>query len=299
MRQRKAFFKAFFITFAVMAAFGILMLSKVPDLSKPKQNTSSNPNKAFEYIPTEEDKFTVLLSITAKPDASPYAYFLLNFDGVQRRLNILRLPKQTLLSKEGESKIILSEQFEKGASPLAARAISRYFGCEVSRYIAVDNSNLHSLFSLFNPTEIELSQNLSQIEPDRDIYIKLDKGRQLVSASGMLDLIATTAWQGGQAQTLFESANALAAFLNQNSGEIFKSSSCKLENFVLNHTANNFSVMDFEKRRELISYILSTQNSARAVTVHGENANADTEFLIDSVSFAQTVKMLKKTVEKG
>ena len=298
MNKRKAFFKAFFITFAVMAAFGVLALAEVPDLSKPKQNTSSSLNKAFEYIPTAEDKFTVLLSITARPDASPYAYFLLNFDAMQRRLNILRLPQQTLLSKEGESKIILSEQFEKGASLLAVRAVSNYFGCEVSRYIAIDNSNLHSLFSLFDPTEIELSQNLSQIEPDMDIYIKLDKGRQLVSASAMLDLIAATAWQGGQAQMLFESANALAVFFNQNSDEIFKSSDCRLQNFILNHTANNFSVMDFEKRRELISYILSAQNGARAVVLHGENANADTEFLIDSVSFAQTVKMLKKTVEK-
>jgi len=294
VRQRKAFFKAFFITFAVMAVFAVLLLSEVPDLSKPKQNTSSTPPQTFEYVPSANDKFTVLLSLTLKPDAAPYAYFLLNFDGMQRKLNILRLPEQTLLSKEGESKIILSEQFKSGASALAVRAISRYFDCDVSRYIAIDNSNLHALFSLFDPTEIELSQSISQIEPDRDIYIKLDKGRQLVSASGMLDLIAATAWQGGQAQTLFESANAIAAFLNQNGNEIFKSSSCKLEDFVLNHTVNNFSVMDFEKRRELICYILSSQNGARAVTLHGENANADTEFRIDSSSFAQTVKMLDK-----
>ena len=191
----------------------------------------------------------------------------------------------------------MSEQFKKGASPLAARALSKYFDCDITRYIAIDNDNLHALFSLFDPTEIELSQSLSQIDRQNEIYIKLDKGRQLLSASSMIDLIAATNWQGGQTQALFESANALAAFLSQNGGEIFKNNECRLERFILNHTANNFSVMDFEKRRELISYILSSKNAAKSHVIYGQNKNADTEFVISEESFDKTRKMLKKTVE--
>lgn len=297
MSRTKAFFKAFFITLAIMSAAAILMLSEIPDLSAPKKNTSGGDLQDRVYTPTAEDKFTLLLTLTKAHDTPPYAYFLLNFDGMQQRLNILRLPAQTVLSQNGESKVILSEQYKKGASPLAARAVSKYFGGEVSRYITVDNSNLHSLFSLFDPTEIEISQNLYEIDRKNEIYIKIDRGRQLLSAFGMVDLIAATSWEGGQKQALYESARTLAVFLNQNGDEIFKSSSCKLEKFVLNHTTNNFSVMDFEKRRELVCYILSSKTAAQSVTIDGENKSADTEFHLTKESFEKIQKMLKKGVE--
>lgn len=294
MNKTKLFLKAFAITFAIMTAVGLLVLADVPDLSAPKQNTSSR-EQAFKFTPTSEDNFTVLLSLTTRPDASPYAYFLLNFNGMERSLNITRLPAQTLLSRDGESKVILSEQFEKGASPLALKAISQYFDCNVTRYIAVDNSNLTSLFLLFDPTEITIPQNLSQIDEKNEIYIKIDKGRQLLSASSMVDFIAATNWQGGQTQTLFESANALAAFLNQNGDAVFKNSGCSLEKFILNRTVNNFSVVDFEKRRELIRYILSSKTAAESYVVYGESRNADTEFVINEQSFLELQKMLKNS----
>ncbi len=296
MQNKKLFFKAFAITFAIMTAVGLLVLSDVPDLSKPKQNTSSR-TQGFNYTPSVDDNFTVLLTLATKPDKSPYAYFLLNFNGIERRLNITRLPAQTLLSRDGERKIILSEQFEKGASPLALRALSQYFDCDVTRYIAVDNSNLTSLFLLFDPTEISVPQDLSQIDEKNEIYIKIDKGRQLLSASSMVDFIAATSWQGGREQTLYESANAIAAFLNQNGDTLFENSTCALESFILNRSVNNFSVLDFEKRRELIRYILSSKTAAQAQVVQGESRNADTEFKIADQSFLNLQKMLKKTVE--
>lgn len=298
MSKTKLFLKAFAITFAIMSAVGILVLADIPDLSVPKKNTSSHAPMR-QYTPTAEDKFTVLLTLTTKPDKSPYAYFLLTLDGMDQSLNITRLPAQTRLSKDGERKIILSEQFEKGASPLALRALSQYFNSEITRYIAIDNSSLTSLFLLFEPTEITVPQNLSQVDEQNEIYIKIDKGRQLLSASSMVDFIAATNWNGGQTQTLFESANAIAAFLNQNGDSLFENSSCALESFILNRSVNNFSVLDFEKHRELIRYVLGTKTAAKSVVVYGQNSMADTEFVLDQNSRDKICKSLKKTVENG
>ena len=100
MSSKKAFFRAFIVTFLIMAAVGIFVLADIPDLSVPKQNQSSAPPQNLSFTPSAEDKFTVLLTLTAKPDRPPYAYFLLNFDGVERNVNILRLPAQTVLSKD-------------------------------------------------------------------------------------------------------------------------------------------------------------------------------------------------------
>lgn len=281
-----------------MAAVGALVLADVPDLNAPKRNESSRPT-VREYIPTAEDKFTVLLTLNTKPDRSPYAYFLLTLDGLERSLSITRLPAQTRLSQDGESKIILSEQFEKGACPLALRALSQYFGAEITRYIALDNSSLTSLLLLFDPTEITLTQDLSQIDEQNEVYIKLDRGRQLLSAASMVDLIAATSWNGGLEESLFESSAALAAFLNQNGEKLFESGDCALESFILNRSVNNFSVLDFEKHRELIRYVLSTKTAAQGVRVGGQSILADTEFLLSAESHDKICKSLKKTVENG
>lgn len=205
----------------------------------------------------------------------PHTVFLINLNAIEGKVRVLRLPDVCVLSKSDENKVILKECFQKSGQSAAAKAISHFFGITVSRYISFTDQNFISLIDLFEPTAIDISEDMSEVDRKNDIYIKIDKGRQLVGGALMLDVFAYTKWKSGRCDALCQSSSVFSAFLSQNGSNLLSA-----QDFILANSQTNLSALDFESRRELISYLFSLPDAFESIKVYGEYQLENTQFTL-------------------
>lgn len=249
-------------------------------LSQTGENARENltdSSSIFSYNPKESDKFTLLLTISKDDTDFPHAVFLINLNASEKKVYVLRLPEVCLLSKKGESKIILKECFQKSGEGACAKAISEFFSVEVSRYISFTDQSFISFIDLFEPCALDVTEDLSEVDRKNDVYIKIDRGRRLISGSLMLDIFAYTKWKGGVVEKFSRSADALSAFLSQNGLRLLDA-----QQFILSSSKTNLSALDFESYRDPISYLFSFSDVVRSVKVYGEYQFENTQFVLST-----------------
>ena len=285
-RSVKLFFKSSFYT--AIAIVIIFVLLGIPKLSvfNPSESSFPSSSSAFEYIPKKDDRFSLLVTLRKEEKSSPYAYFLLDFNAANERISVCRLFPQTVLSRDGEKRILLNECFDKSKAAGALGALNSYFDCEITRYINFTNDTLISFFDLFEPTVLDVPQNLSQYDKKNDIYIKIDKGRQALSSVLLVDYIACTLWQKGNEQILYEGANAIGSFIRQHHQKLSLALDSEAENYILANTDTNISVTDIEKKRECVKYLLfESKDNIFPLALDGNFKNEKTEFHLNSDSY--------------
>ncbi len=255
------------------------MLFKIPQTDKDTQNTSS-----LDFQPTNTQKSIVLLTLSQTENTPPHAYFLLCFNPQNQNISVTRFFSQTVLSGPDQSKLILGECYQKNGISGASQALSDYFNADISKYISFTNKTAMGLLENLNPALINVKYPLSQIDKKKDIYIKIDSGRQLLSSSALLDFFACTAFRGGVSETLFETANALASLIQRNAQIFSQAGGSEAEKYILSECNTNLTALDFEKNREILDYIFKNPNAAFVLAADGEYKNEQTEFRLESVS---------------
>ena len=273
----KIFLKSFIcslIAFAIVSSFFILSQSG----ANASENSSySSSNSRFK--PKQSDTFTILLTISKDNTNYPHTVFLVNLNAFEGKVRVLRLPEVCVLSNKSQSKIILKECFQKSGEAAAAKAISQFFNINVSRYISFTEQNFISLIDLFEPTTVDISEDLSEINKKEDIYIKIDRGRRIISGTLMMDIFRYRGWKNGLIYSAAESSNTLCAFLSQNSSNI-----ANAQEFIFQNAKTNLSVFDFESQLELIAYVFSLPDAFESIAIYGEYQLENTQFIFSSTT---------------
>ena len=220
-----------------------------------------------------------MLTISKDKSDFPHAVFLINLNAFEGKIRVLRLPEVCLLSEGAENKVILKECFQKSGDAAAMKAILRFFNINVSRYISLTDQNFISLIDLFEPTALDILEDISEVDRKNDIYIKIDRGRRLIGGSLMLDIFAYKKWKGGSAAAFYESARALCAFFSQNAENLPLA-----QQFILANAKTNLSALDFESRKELLLYLFSLKDAAESVKIYGEYQLENTQFALTTAS---------------
>lgn len=263
-----------------------LLVTKVPDLNSP--NSSSHASSQKEFIPTQRDKFTILITLKKEEGLPPYAYFLLGMNGIDKSVTVTRLFKETALTPRGENTKILWEEHQKNGIDGAVNSINSLFNISISRYIEFTNTSLQGFFSLFDEVVFDIPENLSQIDRENDIYIKIDKGRQLLSSIALIDLISYSNWQGGKDEALEQSAKMISEFIKQNREALSMKDTTLAEDYILQKTKTNISVLDIEKNRDLVSFLLlDCEDSISFLAAKGETLVNGTAFYLSQNSIKE------------
>ena len=246
-KQTSIFLKTVAVTsvicFIVLGAIYISISSP-----KPKNNSSLTAEKEFE--PSEDDRFTVLVSLLQSSDSVPHSYYLIGFDGEKSTVSVSRLFGNTLLSREGE----------------------------------FTDSTVVPFFDMHKNVVLDCPQEINETDPERDIYIKLDSGRQAFSGVMLKDYLCVGTFLGGDNEALYESSRAVCEFIRQNH-EAFSLKQGQSIDYILEKCRHNLSVYDIEERRELLEFLLySSGESVCFYACTGESEKMGTAFRLDPKS---------------
>ena len=283
----RLFLKSFFVSsFVATVLVRALLLLLIP---KPKPQEPEPISSNYTLTPTENDRFSILILVSKTKDEPPYCYFLASFDAFKNKISLLRLSNKTLISKEGEQKIILNELFKNKSKSEAVKALNQNLGINLSRYIHFDNDGFLNFVSLFKSTYMNVKSPLSEVDRKNDIYIKIDAGRTLFSALTMLDFLNCNSFSGGESEKLSESARLIFEFISQHKNELLNENSSAVE-FILDKSQTDLSIKDIENRREMLKYLFeSDEQNIFFISPEGEMRLSDTEFVLTQ-SFREKLK---------
>lgn len=229
-----------------------MLITKIPVLDNKKEDSSFSQT---EFSPDEDDRFSVMVTISQKEGQNPYAYFLLGFDAFKYSLTVTRLSTKTALSQQGQPTVILNEVYTNSKIDGVLNEINRFFSLKINRYIEFTNESFMGFLELFDSVVIDSPQKLSEINRQKDIYIKIDKGKQILSSVGFIDYLSTSAFKNGEKEVVYEGSKAVYEFFKQNHRIIIENLN-KAEEYILQNTKNNLSITDIENRRDIIVYLL-------------------------------------------
>lgn len=275
-----AFWKSSFYSMLVAASLAaVLILTQVPGEKDPVESQASAPVSSF--VAQEKDRFSLLCSLQARKNEPPYAYFLLGFDGPARRVYVTALPPQTRLSSDGGQNRLLSDLYRAGGGSAVLSQLNRAFSLHLTRRIALTDRSFTDLVDRLGGVTLQIPRPLAQVDPDRDLYIRIEAGRQHFTGLLLLDYLRYTGWPNGINGQLSAGSQALAALIAQQHCVLSLSDDDTAAELLLAGADTDLSVMDIERRRPLLCHLLSETPDVCPLPLSGSPADGNTAFLPD------------------
>lgn len=149
------------------------------DAESTNKNHSSNPDNKNSDLPKEQvqniQNFSFLVACKDQSSGCTDTIMLVYLDINDQEVNILNIPRDTMLKTDRDSKKINSsyslggiEQFEKDIASLT--------GFYVNRYVLFDLKGVEEIIDAIGGVYFDIPVNMNYEDPSQDLYIHFKKG---------------------------------------------------------------------------------------------------------------------------
>lgn len=183
----KVFLATFFIALAVFGGMFALSYFFLPVDDVPADQAVSNVPIQEHYAPNPEDDLSLVLIGCKEYTQPPSFLFLLKFNVVTNRCNLVELPVNTLSQADGKQKT-LYEHYEYGGSELTAKASENLLALSKSQYLRIDYEGLKLLSDYFGGLLYSVPEEIITEE------YRFLPGRQLLDGSRFSSLLFSPAF---------------------------------------------------------------------------------------------------------
>ncbi len=148
------------------------------------------------YLPTPEDRLTLLVAGIPEAGAEPETYLLLGFLPDRGKIALCVLPPTTYLEYGGQG-TTLGRLWQQGGVGYAKKGLGDYLGIPIHRQAAIDPEELDALMAWSGgPLEYDLGVDLNG--ELRGKPLSMSRGRWQLDGQRILDLLAYSGYKGGE-----------------------------------------------------------------------------------------------------
>lgn len=180
------------VIFAFTAMFGMYKC-----ISQPPQLTEENVTTEEETLPppestiTDERKetfFTILIGGLDNRNGGSDTNLLVAVDAKNRKINVLSLPRDTLLNVSWSVKK-LNNAYHHGGFERTRIEVSKLLGIPVDFYVTVDLQAFVALVDAIGGVDFEIPVNMDYDDPYQDLHIHFDAGMQHLNGEDALKVV--------------------------------------------------------------------------------------------------------------
>ena len=174
------------------------------------------------------------------------------------------------------------------------KAVAELLNIEIDHYAVVTYANLQKIITyLNNGVLITLTENLDYTSGDGGYTLKLNGGRQILSAAQVVDVLRYPAWHGGRRQQSEIHSEITTAMINQYLTEARKSKADDDFGNIVNLMTTDIRVSHYNESKDALLYLASRNTNADicAVTrVEGEYVGSGAEIRFEVQDQATNLK---------
>ena len=210
-------------------------LPAVNDTQKPDKQDTTKPSDTTdtpvdeEYVddgydgdmPTvsgnrKEGVYTFLLVGTDKGDGNTDTIMVVSYDTVNQNINIMSIPRDTMINESWDIKKINSVYSRTGGSIDAlANRVRKLVGFKPDFYVKVDLSMFVQLVDLVGGVEFNVPQDMKYSDPYQDLYINLRKGVQTLDGDKAMQLVRFRRYAEGDIQRVRVQQDFMKALIKE------------------------------------------------------------------------------------
>ncbi len=197
------------------------------DTNKPTADPEKPPEE--EYVddgydgdmPTvsgdrKEGVYTFLLVGTDKGDGNTDTIMVVSYDTVNQNINIMSIPRDTMINESWDIKKINSVYSRTGGSIDAlSNRVRKLIGFKPDFYVKVDLSMFVQLVDLVGGVEFDVPQNMNYSDPYQDLYINLKKGVQTLDGDKAMQLVRFRRYAQGDIKRVEVQQNFMKALIKE------------------------------------------------------------------------------------
>lgn len=141
------------------------------EIEVPKENNIAPPQEP------EKQVYTFLVAGLDKVSDNTDVIMLVKFDAANKSINILNIPRDTMLDTNRKSKKI-NASFSLGGIKQFEEDVASLTGFYVNRYVIFDIKGVEKIIDAIGGVWFDVPRNMNYEDPTQDLYIHLKKGYQ-------------------------------------------------------------------------------------------------------------------------
>ncbi|MGI6621827.1 MAG: LCP family protein [Clostridiaceae bacterium] len=168
-------------------------------------------------IPPQTPKkqvYTFLVAGLDKTSVSTDVIMLVKLDITNKNINILNIPRDTMLDTERRSKKI-NASFSAGGVELFEEDVASLTGFYVNRYVIFDIKGVEKIINAIGGVWFDVHRNMNYEDPTQDLYIHLKKGYQHLDGEQAVDLARFRSYPEGDIERIAIQQKLLKALAKQ------------------------------------------------------------------------------------
>ena len=234
------------LAFGVGAAIALRGWVKPPDITGPnggdkvQQNQQKDPADTSEDDPDapsddelypddgydgdmptvsgnrKEGVYTFLLVGTDKDDGNTDTIMVVSYDTVNQAVNIMSIPRDTMINESWDIKKINSVYSRTGGSIDAlSNRVRKLVGFKPDFYVKVDLGMFVQLVDLIGGVEFDVPQDMNYDDPYQDLHIHLKKGVQVLDGDKAMQLVRFRRYAEGDIKRVEVQQNFMKALIKE------------------------------------------------------------------------------------
>lgn len=160
--------------------------------------------------------YTFLLVGTDKDDGNTDTIMVASYDTVNQTVNIMSIPRDTMINESWDLKKINSVYSRTGNSINSlANRIKKLVGFKPDFYVKVDLSVFVQLVDLVGGVEFYVPQDMKYDDPYQDLHIDLKEGQQLLDGDKAMQLVRFRGYGMGDIQRVAVQQDFMKALIQE------------------------------------------------------------------------------------
>ena len=186
-----------FLTTAAVATVKYLVRAPEPDQAPPAvedADAQQAPEQDDQAAPMTNGRarkqycYTILLSGLDNDNGGSDTNILMRFDAVHKSINLVSLPRDTLLNHTWRSNK-LNFAYASGGTELLRKEISNLLGIPVDFHVTVDLKGFISLVDQIGGVDFDVPVNMDYDDPYQDLHIHYAKGMRHLNGQQAMEVV--------------------------------------------------------------------------------------------------------------
>lgn len=186
-----------FLTTAAVATVKYLVRAPEPDQAPPAvedADAQQAPEQDDQTAPMTNGRarkqycYTILLSGLDNDNGGSDTNILMRFDAVHKSINLVSLPRDTLLNHTWRSNK-LNFAYASGGTELLRKEISNLLGIPVDFHVTVDLKGFISLVDQIGGVDFDVPVNMDYDDPYQDLHIHYAKGMRHLNGQQAMEVV--------------------------------------------------------------------------------------------------------------
>lgn len=280
------YFLTIIISLVLIGGGGYLVINKYLNKAPDKNSMDGividdGASQSAEYSPVFGDGRTILFIYEAEKSQTSTSFLLARFAPADNKAVLVPLQTDIACELDGTANT-LYEFYRMGGTSSAKRAVEKFTGLEVDRYLKFTKDSFNTFSDFMGNVEYNIPDNLIFQNPSTGESTVIKSGNQILDSNTLRKVMCYPNYSGGEEYRAKVVGNLAAELLNSGSRGILRDSLDSVFTDIINSDIEtDITRYDYDEDKPAIEYVLANTSEPAQLVIPSGSYNENGCYQLD------------------